>query len=53
MHNLGSENDNLILAGDFNTCYRKSDQASGKLDKSGDEFCKLMRNLNLLDIFVV
>ena len=51
--NFAPDDGNIILAGDFNTTYRKVDKASGKLDKSRYEFQKLMDNLELLDMFAI
>ena len=53
VYNFASNDGNIIIAGDFNTTYRKLDRASGKLDKSGEEFRKFLDNLDLLDMFAI
>ena len=50
---LAPDDKNIIIAGDFNTCYRQIDRASGKLDKSGNAFCTFMKSLALQDVFAV
>ena len=41
----------MVVAGDFNTCYDKSDRASGKIDKSGQTFSEFLVESNLIDTY--
>ena len=41
----------MVVAGDFNTCYNKSDRASGNIDKSGQTFSEFMGASNLIDTY--
>ena len=42
---------NLVITGDFNTCYDEFDRESSKLDKSADTFNEFIKKNDLIDSF--
>ena len=41
----------MVVTGDFNTCYDKSDHVSGKIDKIGQTLLELLGESNLIDTY--